>query len=45
MDAGDIIMNKYDFAQMEEAIIKNTESIHGKGFITFLIPFIFYWRR
>lgn len=42
MDAGHIIMSKYDFAQMEEVTIKNTESLNSKGFITFLIPFIFY---
>lgn len=39
MDSGDISMGKYAFTKMEEAIIKNTESVHSKGFIIFSIPF------
>lgn len=45
MHAGDIIMGKYAFKKIEEAIIKNSESIHSKGFNTFPIPYIFYWKR
>lgn len=45
MNAGDIIMGKYAFTKMEEAIIKNTESVHSKGFIISLYLFYFYWKR
>lgn len=44
MYAGDIIMGIYSFTKMEEAIIKNTENVHSKGFIIFPILF-FYWKR